>query len=205
MKWLTFWFCRSFLLKRSRSKSDASIESAANKLRLWSNFWQQKSIIVMNAMVTSYLPVCLYSAAGGKENRQVFRTGPTVARTHWTVDHRTQEGKSPRHAYPPHGGVISRSEYFNRFSITSSEKVFSDLRLSEAFEIFSRIKLVTKNDLAPRRGYYWGHASSPKILKKEHLRKILTKAAPKLPSMKLRYNDMSRDEGSDRLKDEMTD
>jgi hypothetical protein len=36
----------------------------------------------MNAVVTSHLPVCLYSAAGGTVNRQVFRTGRTVARTH---------------------------------------------------------------------------------------------------------------------------
>jgi hypothetical protein len=56
--------------------------SAMNKLRLWSNFWQQNSAIAMNVVLTSHLPVCLYSAAGGKVNRQVFRTGGTVARTH---------------------------------------------------------------------------------------------------------------------------
>jgi hypothetical protein len=36
----------------------------------------------MNAVVTSHLPVYLYSAAGGKVNRQVFRTERIVARTH---------------------------------------------------------------------------------------------------------------------------
>jgi hypothetical protein len=36
----------------------------------------------MNDVVTSQLLVCLYSTAGGKVNRQVFRTGRTVARTH---------------------------------------------------------------------------------------------------------------------------
>jgi hypothetical protein len=36
----------------------------------------------MNVVVTSHLTVCLYSAAGGKVNRQVFRTGRTAARTH---------------------------------------------------------------------------------------------------------------------------
>jgi hypothetical protein len=36
----------------------------------------------MNVVVTSHIPVCLYSAAGGKVNRQVFLTGRTVARTH---------------------------------------------------------------------------------------------------------------------------
>ena len=49
--------------------------SAMNKLRLWSNFWKQNSAIAMNVVVTSHLPICLYSAAGGKVNRQVFRTG----------------------------------------------------------------------------------------------------------------------------------
>jgi hypothetical protein len=48
--------------------------SAMNKLRLWSNFWQQNSAIAMNVVVTSHLPVYLYSATGGKVNRQVFRT-----------------------------------------------------------------------------------------------------------------------------------
>jgi hypothetical protein len=36
----------------------------------------------MNVVVTSHLLVCLYSAAGGKVNCQLFRTGQTAARTH---------------------------------------------------------------------------------------------------------------------------
>jgi hypothetical protein len=40
--------------------------------------------------------------------------------------------------------------------------------------------------------------------KKKHLRQILSKAVPKLSSMKLRHIDMSQDEGVNRLKDEMT-
>jgi hypothetical protein len=32
--------------------------------------------------------------------------------------------ESPDRVYPQHGGVISHSEYFNRFSATSSGKVF---------------------------------------------------------------------------------
>jgi hypothetical protein len=95
-----------------------------NKLQLWSNFWQQNSAIAMNAVVTSHLPVCLYSAAGGKVNRQVFRTRRTVARTHWMVGHKTREGESPGRAYPLHGRTISRSEYCDHFSATSSGKVF---------------------------------------------------------------------------------
>jgi hypothetical protein len=37
--------------------------------------------MVMNVVVTSHLPVYLYSAAGGKVNRQVARTRRTVTRT----------------------------------------------------------------------------------------------------------------------------
>jgi hypothetical protein len=36
----------------------------------------------MNAVVTSHLLVCLYSATGKKVNRQVAYTERTVARTH---------------------------------------------------------------------------------------------------------------------------
>jgi hypothetical protein len=36
----------------------------------------------MNVVVTSHLPVCLYSAAGVKVNRQVARTRSTVTRAH---------------------------------------------------------------------------------------------------------------------------
>ena len=40
----------------------------------------------MNAMVTSYLLVSLYSAAGKKAKRQDFYTRRTLARTRCTVD-----------------------------------------------------------------------------------------------------------------------
>jgi hypothetical protein len=75
MKSLTFFdFAEAPFCDEAKAKAVLRL-SAMNKLRLWSNFWQQNSAIAMNAMVTSHLPVCLYSAAGGKVNRQVFRTG----------------------------------------------------------------------------------------------------------------------------------
>jgi hypothetical protein len=40
------------------------------------------------------------------------------------VDRSAQEAKSPDRAYPLQGGTILHSEYFNRFSATSSGKVF---------------------------------------------------------------------------------
>jgi hypothetical protein len=45
-------------------------------------------------------------------------------------------------------------------------------------------------------------AEDPK--EREHLRQILSEAAPKLSPIKLRHSDRSQDEGVKRLKDEMT-
>jgi hypothetical protein len=45
-------------------------------------------------------------------------------------------------------------------------------------------------------------AEDPK--EREHFRQILSGAAPKLSIMKLQHNGRSRDEGVNRLKDEMT-
>jgi hypothetical protein len=124
MKLLTFLISRSSS-SCDEAKSTAVLRlSAMNKLRLWSNFWQQNRAIAMNVVVTSHLLICLYSAAGGEVNRQVFRTGRTVARTHWVVGHRTREGESPGHVYPLHGGTIPHSKFCDRFSATSSGKVF---------------------------------------------------------------------------------
>jgi hypothetical protein len=95
----------------------------------------------MNAVVTSHLPVCLYSAAGKKVNRQDFYTRQTFAYTRCAVDRRDQ-------TVTLQGGTTTRSE-------TES---FLDNELREG---------VSKNDLAPRRGYYWDHASSPKVLQEE--------------------------------------
>jgi hypothetical protein len=45
-------------------------------------------------------------------------------------------------------------------------------------------------------------AEDPK--EREHLRRILLEAAPKLSPVKLRHDDRSQDEGVNQLKDEMT-
>jgi hypothetical protein len=47
----------------------------------------------MNAVVTSHLPVCLYSAAGKKVNRQDFYTRQIVARTHCMVGRKNQNSE----------------------------------------------------------------------------------------------------------------
>jgi hypothetical protein len=46
--------------------------------------------IAVNAVVTSHLLVCLYSAAGKKGKRQEFYTRRAPARTRCTVDHSDQ-------------------------------------------------------------------------------------------------------------------
>jgi hypothetical protein len=74
-----------FFRSSSRDEAEFNLELRLNakvKLRLWLIFLQQNSAIAMNAVVTSHLPVCLYSAAGKKVNRHDFYTGQTVARTH---------------------------------------------------------------------------------------------------------------------------
>jgi hypothetical protein len=76
--------------------------------------------MTMNVVVTSHLPICLYSAAGVKVNRQVARTRSTVTRG----GPRCVQDESADRAYSLHGGTIPRSDYFNRFSATNSGKVF---------------------------------------------------------------------------------
>jgi hypothetical protein len=130
------------------------------KLRLWLKFWQQNSAIAMNAVVTSHLPVCLYSAAGQKVNRQDFYTRRTAACTRCAVDRRDQ-------IVTLQGGTATRSETESFLDNELREGVFRTFGFLKPKRLFSRIKLVTKNDLAPRRGYCWDHASSPKVLQKE--------------------------------------
>jgi hypothetical protein len=58
----------------------------------------------MNAVVTSHLPVCLYSDAGKKVNRQDFYTEKTVAHTHCMVGRKNQKVNM-------HGGTAERNSF----------------------------------------------------------------------------------------------
>jgi hypothetical protein len=79
----------------------------------------------MNAVVTSHLPVCLYSAAGKKVNRQDFYTRQTVARTRCTVGHENQNRESAWwDRYALKNCIVSRQR--------AQGRCFSDLRLPEA-------------------------------------------------------------------------
>jgi hypothetical protein len=156
-------------------------------------------------VVTSHLPIYLYNAAGGEVNRQVFRTGRTVARTHWMVGHRTREGESPRRVYPLHGGTISCSKFCDCFSVMSSGKVF-----------FGSSALWSLGDFFTDQARYEKWSSTAKglllgvcFVAKDPVRtntfgRSSQKAVPKLSSIKLRHKWMSQDEGVNRLKDEMT-
>jgi hypothetical protein len=114
----------------------------------------------MNAVVTSHLPICLYSAAGKKVNHQDFYTRRTPARTRCAVDRRDQ-------ILTLQGGTATRSETESFLDNELREGVFRTIGSPKPKKLFSRIKLVTKNDLAPRRGYCWDHASAPKVLQEE--------------------------------------
>jgi hypothetical protein len=114
----------------------------------------------MNVVVTSHLPVCLYSAAGKKVNRQDFYTRQTAAYTRCTVDRRDQ-------IVTLQGGTATCLETESFLDNEHREGVFRTFGFLKPKRLFSRIKLVTKNDLAPRRGYYWDHASSSKVLQEE--------------------------------------
>jgi hypothetical protein len=114
----------------------------------------------MNAVVTSHLPVCLYSTAGKKVNRQDFYTRQTTAHTCCAVGRRDQ-------IVNLQGGTATRSETVSFLDNELREGVYRTFGFLKPKRLFSRIKLVTKNDLAPQRGYCWDHASSPKVLQKE--------------------------------------
>jgi hypothetical protein len=87
-------------------------------------FWQHNDAIAVNAVVTSHLPVCLYSAAGGKVNHQDAHTRWTVTRTRWTVDHSVPGRWIARSLVYTERWTTRCWEYFNRFSATSLGKVF---------------------------------------------------------------------------------
>ena len=71
----------------------------------------------MNAVVTSHLPDCLYSAAGKKVNRQDFYTRQTATYTRCAVDRRDQ-------IVTLQGGTAMRSETVSFLDNELREGVF---------------------------------------------------------------------------------
>ena len=113
------------------------------------NFGSKTVQIAVNAVVTSHLLVCLYSAAGKKAKRQKFYTRRTPARTRCTVDRRDR-------TVILQGGAATRREIESFLDNELREGVFETFGAPKLKKLFSRIKLVTKNDLAPRKGLLLG-------------------------------------------------
>jgi hypothetical protein len=121
------------------------------------------------------------------------------------VGHKVREGESLGRAKLLQDGATTRADYFNRFSPTSSGKVFFGSSASRSLEDFFTDQVRYEKRSSTAKGLLLGVcfvAEDPK--EGEHLRQILSGAAPKLLPIKLRHNDRSRDEGVNRLKDEMT-
>jgi hypothetical protein len=82
----------------------------------------------MNVVVTPHQSVCLYSA--------IREEGELLERVHWL-----------------NGGPADARNILIVFSITSSGTVFFGPSAFRSLCVFSRIELVTKNNLASQKGY----------------------------------------------------
>ena len=145
---MNLWNVNTFFL-RSRFQTGASFDSDRQASATVKNFGSKTVQIAVNAVVTSHLLVCLYSAAGKKAKRQDFYTRRTAACTRCEVDRRDQ-------TVTLQGGTAPRSETVSFLGNELREGVFRTFGFLKPKRLFSRIKLVTKNDLAPRKGLLLG-------------------------------------------------
>jgi hypothetical protein len=133
----------------------------------------------MNVVVTSHLPICLYSAAGGKVNHQGL---PHRTNSH---PHSLNGGpQRPRRRIAgarvtaARWGHCARVDYFNRFSPTSSGKVFFGSSASRSLDDFFTDQARYEKRSSTAKGLLLGVcfvAEDPK--EREHLRKILSGAS----------------------------
>ena len=98
----------------------------------------------------------------------------------------------------------ARDDYFNRFSPTSSGKVFSGSSASRSLEDFFTDQARYEKRSSTTKGLLLGVCFIAEDLKKNTFERSSQKQTPKLLSIKLRHKDKSQDEGSNRLKDELT-
>jgi hypothetical protein len=140
------------------------------------NFGSKTVQIAMNAVVTSHLPVCLYSAAGKKAKRQDFYTRRVVTRTRCAVDRKNQ-------TVTLQDGPDTSSEAGSFLRNELREGVFWTFGFPKLKRLFSRVKLVTKNDLAPRKGLLLGSCfGAPKVSHEEAASaEVVSKRWPKVP------------------------
>jgi hypothetical protein len=94
--------------------------------------------MVMIVVVASHQPICLYSPTG-------------------------EEGEPPQRAHWLNSRPTNARNILIVFYNKLREGVFRTFGILKPL-CFSWTELVTKNDLAPRRGYYWGSSSPPKVL-----------------------------------------
>ena len=146
------------------------------KLRLWLKIWQQNSAIAMNVVVTSHLPVCLYSAAGRKVNRQGLQ--------HRTNSHPHSLNGGPQgpRRWIAGARVIgarwgARDDYFNRFAPMSSGKVFFGSSVSRSLEDFFTDQARYEKRSSTAKGLLLGVCFIAEDPKKEHLRKVFSEAS----------------------------
>jgi hypothetical protein len=155
--------------------------------------------MAMNAVVTSHLLVCLYSAAGGKVNHQVSRS-PRFPHPLNSYPHLLKGGPlgAWRRIARPRVLIAwwatSRSEYFNRFSAMSSGNILIVSR-QWARNILIVFWATVRGLLRRRRSF-----------KKKHLREISIEAnialryTVKLPSRELRHRTCLETKGCTDLK-----
>jgi hypothetical protein len=103
------------------------------------------------------------------------------------MDRNAQEGESPDRAYPSYGGTTFHLEYLNRFSTTSSGKVFFGPSAFRSLREFFMGRARYEKRSGTVKGLLLGVcfvAEGP--IRRKHLRKIDTEAKPKLSIRELR-------------------
>ena len=140
------------------------------------NFGRKTVQIAMNAVVTSHLPACLYSTAGKKAKRRNCYTRRAVTCTRCAVDRKDQ-------TVTLQGGTDTRLEVGSFLRNELREGVFWTFGFPKLKRLFSRVKLVTKNDLAPRKGLLLGSCfGAPKVSHEEAASaEVVSKRWPKVP------------------------
>jgi hypothetical protein len=141
--------------------------NAKVKLWLWLNFWQQNSAIAMNVVVTSHLPVCLYSAVGKKVNRQSL-----LHRTNSRSHPLSGGPQNPRRRTCMVGPLRARKLY--RFPATSSGKVFFGPSASRSLRDFFHGSSSLRKTIYHREGATVGTMlRRRRSCRKKHLRQSL--------------------------------
>jgi hypothetical protein len=98
----------------------------------------------------------------------------------------------------------ARDDYFNRFSPTSSGNVFFGSSASRSLEDFFTDQARYEKRPGTAKGLLLGVCFVAEDPKKNTFERSSQKQALKLLPIKLRHEDSSQDEGSNRLKDELT-